>query len=188
MRVSGLDFRNPVGIETFNCFKKVCVIERSTNEYSRSVPTPKDVQVTAAKIPVKSLRKVQQQVEEDSASDCEPTMYAVAGSNIKPWNHPAGFPCPMADHKHEVSKCAEFFALSPVDGWEQIDNGRMCFSFLKSKTVCKSRKCINHPNVPKALKCTLCASWAKSKGLALFSIFCFVNKRNMGILELLWLN
>ena len=27
MTVSGLDFRNPVGAETFNCFKKVCVIE-----------------------------------------------------------------------------------------------------------------------------------------------------------------
>ena len=31
MTVSGLDFRNPVGVETFNCFKKVCVIERNTN-------------------------------------------------------------------------------------------------------------------------------------------------------------
>ena len=31
MTVSGLDFRNPVGAETFNCFKRVCVIERNTN-------------------------------------------------------------------------------------------------------------------------------------------------------------
>ena len=30
MTVSGLDFRNPVGVEIFNCFKKVCFIERNT--------------------------------------------------------------------------------------------------------------------------------------------------------------
>ena len=177
MTVFRLDFRNPVGVKTFNCFKKVCVIERNTNECSRSNPMPKEVQVTAVKKSVKSLYKVQQQEEEDSGSDTEPPVYTVAGSNSKPWNPPAGlkFPCPMADYKHEVSKCTEFFALSPVDRWEQIYNGKMCFSCLKSKTVCKSRKCINHPNVPKALKCTLCASWVESKGLASFSIF-FVNK------------
>ena len=54
-------------------------------------------------------------------SETEPTVYAMAGSNPKPWNPPSGFPCPMADHKHEVSKCAEFFALSPSDRWEQIE-------------------------------------------------------------------
>ena len=41
MPVSGLDFRNPVGVETFNSFKKVCVIERNTNERSRSDPMPR---------------------------------------------------------------------------------------------------------------------------------------------------
>ena len=112
---------------------------------------------------------------------------AVAGSNSKPWNPSAGlkFPCPMA--YHEVNKCAEFFALSPEHRWEQIDKGRMCFSCLKSKIFCKSRNWINHPNVPKVLKCAICASWAESKGLAPSSIF-FVNERNMVILELLWLN
>ena len=34
MTVAGLDFRNPVGLETFNCFKKVCIIERNTSECS----------------------------------------------------------------------------------------------------------------------------------------------------------
>ena len=27
MTISGLDFKNPVGIEMFNCFKRVCIIE-----------------------------------------------------------------------------------------------------------------------------------------------------------------
>ena len=65
----------------------------------------------------------------------------------------------MADHKHEVSTCGEFFALSPLDRWEQIDKGRMCFSCLKPKTICKSRKFTNYGNVLKVVKCVICASW-----------------------------
>ena len=34
MTMSGLDFKNPVGIETFNCFKNICVIERNMCESS----------------------------------------------------------------------------------------------------------------------------------------------------------
>ena len=36
----------------------------------------------------------------------EPSVYAVAGSNLKPWNLPSGlkFPCPMADHKNGNNK------------------------------------------------------------------------------------
>ena len=113
--LSGLDFRNLVGAETFNCIKKVCIIERNTNESSRSDPSPKEVQNTAEKKGMKPNYKVQQQDEDSSGSETEPTVDAMAGSNHKPLNPPSGlkFPCPMADHKHEVS--AEFFALSPLD-------------------------------------------------------------------------
>ena len=38
MTISGLDFKNPVGIETFNCFKNICVIERNTCESARTDP------------------------------------------------------------------------------------------------------------------------------------------------------
>ena len=130
MTVLGLDFKNSVGAETFNCFKRVCVIERNTNKCLRSDPNPKDVQVTAVKKNVMSTYKVQQQEEEGSENESEPTVYGLVASNQKPWNPPAGlkFPCPMADHKHEVSKCAEFFALSPLEMWDLKDKGRMCFS------------------------------------------------------------
>ena len=40
MTISGLDFNNPVGIETFNCFKKICIIERNTCESARTDPAP----------------------------------------------------------------------------------------------------------------------------------------------------
>ena len=91
----------------------------------------------------------------------------------KPWNPPPGlkFPCQLTNHKHEVSTCAEFFSVSPLDCWEKIEKGRMCFSCLKSRSVCKTRKCNNVASVPEILKWAVCASWAVSKGLAQFSIF-----------------
>ena len=42
---------------------------------------------------------------------------------------------------------------------------------MKPKTVCKGKKCTNVGSFPEVLKCTVCASWAESKGLAPFSIF-----------------
>ena len=84
MTVSGLDFRNPVGVETFNCFKKVCIIERNTNESSISDPSSKEVQNSAVKKVMKSNYKVQQQERDSSGSETEPTVYAMAGSNPKP--------------------------------------------------------------------------------------------------------
>ena len=32
MSKNSLDFRNPEGLDTFNCFKRVCEVERNTNE------------------------------------------------------------------------------------------------------------------------------------------------------------
>ena len=65
----------------------------------------------------------------------------------------------------------KFFNLSPVDRWEKIEKGRMCYSCLKHKNICKGWKCTNVSSVPEVLKCTICAAWAESKGLAPFSIF-----------------
>ena len=47
--IAGLDFKNPMGIETFNCFKRVCIIKRNTTECSRYDPVPKEVQNTGVK-------------------------------------------------------------------------------------------------------------------------------------------
>ena len=54
----------------------------------------------------------------------------------------------------------------------------MCYSCLKPKTICKGRKCHHVSSVPEVLKCAICASWAESKGLALFSIFFCKQKQN----------
>ena len=74
--IAGLDFKNPVGIENFNCFKKVCHIKRNTNENSRSYPTPRKAQRTGVKKPVKSCHKIQQLEDERSGSETEITVWA----------------------------------------------------------------------------------------------------------------
>ena len=109
MRIAGLDFKTLVGIDTFNCFKRVCIIERNKNESSRSDPVPKEVQNTAVKKVTKSTYKVLQQEGDSSGTETETTIHAISGPVPKPWNPPFGlkFPCPMT--------CAAFFALSPLD-------------------------------------------------------------------------
>ena len=74
-------------------------------------------------------------------------------------------------HKHEVRKSKNFFYMSPRDRREKLEKGRMCFSCLEPRGVCKLRSCVNHFNVPKALKCAQCALWAESKSLAPLSNF-----------------
>ena len=110
MPISGLDFKNPVGSETFNCFKKVCVIKRNTNESSISDTTPREVQSTGVKKLIKSSHKVQQLENESSGSETEITAHAMSGPAPKPWNPPLGlkFPCPLTNPKHKVSTCPEF--------------------------------------------------------------------------------
>ena len=73
MTISGLDFKNPVGIETFNCFKRLCIIDRNMNERSRSDPIPKEVQNAALKTVAKFTYKVLQQEGDSSGSETEPT-------------------------------------------------------------------------------------------------------------------
>ena len=60
MTITGLEFKNSVGIDTFNCFKKVCIIGRNTNECSRLDPAPKQPQNIVVKKGSKATYKVHQ--------------------------------------------------------------------------------------------------------------------------------
>ena len=77
MTISGLDFKNLVGTETFNCFKKICIIERNTCESARTDPAPVETQSTGTKKSVKSSHKVQVQEDEYTEIDSEMGIHAV---------------------------------------------------------------------------------------------------------------
>ena len=144
MKIAGLDFKNLVGIEIFNCFKRVCIFERNTTKCSRSDPVPKEVQNTGVKKMTKSMHKV-----------LSKKMKVMA-----------------VKMKLRSMLCQDqLHNLSPLDRWEKIEKGRMCFSCLKPRSICKTRNCNNVASVSEILKCTFCASWVVSKRLAPFSIF-----------------
>ena len=88
MTIAGLDFKNPVGNETFNCFKRVCIIERNTTESSRYEPVSREVQNSGVKKMIKSLHKVLQQEDESSGSENEATVHAMSGPAPNPWKCP----------------------------------------------------------------------------------------------------
>ena len=71
MTIAGLDFKNPLGLELLNCFRRVCIIERNTNKSSRLEPTAKENPTIGVKKPVKSSHKVQQMETENSDSETE---------------------------------------------------------------------------------------------------------------------
>ena len=172
----GLDFRNPVGLSTFECFKSVCIMERNTGEIGRTV------EANPVQNSPRSKTKPQfstHQVDYYSYGD-EQDLITVHSSSETPtqakpkqWSYPQSlkYPCPIANHKHEIATCVEYFAYSPAERWAKIDKGRICYCCLKPKSICQSRRCSNKATVPEVLKCLVCSEWAATKGMAPFSIF-----------------
>ena len=121
----------------------------------------------------KSVHKVVDTTEDDLEEMHETTAFATSYHNTKWYPANLKFPCPLSGHKHELSTCQEFFSFSPVERWERMDKGKLCYACLSPKDVCTDRRCGFENKVPETLKCQGCAPWARSKKLAPFSIlFC----------------
>ena len=59
----GHDFRNPVGPDTFACFKRICIIERNINENHRENMIPNNNQSLSTKKTVKSSTRFKARVK-----------------------------------------------------------------------------------------------------------------------------
>ena len=117
--MAGLDFRNPAGPHNFACFKKIYVIKRNMNENPGKNLDSNDNQVVSSKKTIKSNYQIQIQNEE--IPDQEECIHTVKNTDPTPWNpSELNFPCPLGNHKHEVSSCTEFFNLTPLDRWDKI--------------------------------------------------------------------
>ena len=92
------------------------------------------------------------------------------------------FPCPLSNHQHEMSTCAEFFSLSPGDRLNKMEKGRICYSCMAPKDVCVNRRCSFEAKIPESLKCQGCAVWAQPKNLAPLSVF-FCRKKEHATLR-----
>ena len=175
MNTAGLDFRNPEGSNTLACFKRVCMIERNTNENYRENSNTVSSSTTPNNKKAHSSNHLLSELDEEVPVQ-EPHVMTVktpspaarlSRTPTTKWK----FPCPLVNHDHEVKKCREFFDMSPRERWEKLEKNKMCFYCLGSRKVYKTRKCVNFSKISNILKCTQCASWAAPKGLALFSFF-----------------
>ena len=175
MTRGGMD---PEGIGVYTVFKNLCIIERNKSEGSRipdkvSSPKVKPRSPRSPRTKPKSIHKVADMIENDVEEMHDAGVFATSYHNIKWYPADLRFPCPLSDHKHELSTCQEFFSFSPVERWNKMDKGKLCYVCLSPKDVCTNRKCGFEDKVPKTLKCQGCAPWARSKELAPFSIlFC----------------
>ena len=196
MSKNQLDFQNPEGLETFNCFKQVCVIERNTNENFRNEPetkrrgqvvdnagqqSPRSATVPAAKKMPRSSHKVQIEKRDSLDSESESSAYTTFNRSVKPWSPSPKmkFPCALKDHKHEVSQCPKFFKMSPVAKWKSVSRSRVRYTCLRPRLVCTEKLCSFSKKIPDVLKCQICAPWAESKGLAPLSVL-FCAKKSHG--------
>ena len=71
--------------------------------------------------------------------------------------------------------------MSPVERWNKIDKGKLCYSCLCPKDVCTTQRCSQESKVPESLKCHGCAPWASSKNLSPLSILFCRNKEHASL-------
>ena len=157
MTTAELDFRNPEGPNTLACFKKVCLIERNTNENYRDNSSISSSTASNNKKALSSAHLVSDLDEEVPVQEQRAMTVKTPNTTPRPnWNPPTKlkFPCPVVNHDHEVREYKEFFDMSPRESWEKLEKNRMCFSCLGPRKVCKTKTCVNLSKVPKILKCS----------------------------------
>ena len=111
-----LDYKNSTGMEAYNVFKNLCIIERNTSEGSRTADKPSSPKPKprSPKPKPKSAFKVQESMDESSDDDVG--VFA-SFHNKKRYPSHLKFPCPIGNHQHEMNTCAEFFSLNPTERW-----------------------------------------------------------------------
>ena len=181
MTKAGLDYKNPMGVVAYSVFKNLCIVERNKSEGARGAekthsPKAKPRSPKAQTSPCPKPKSVHQVSEE--AEVINQAVFATSYHNVK-WYLPGlKFPCPMANHKHELATCSEFFSFNPAERWSKMEKGKICYACLQPKDVCVTKKCKFETRVPETLKCHGCAPWACSKDLAPFSILFCQNKEH----------
>jgi len=173
MYLRGLDYRNPAGFQTFLCFRSICEMERSAME------PYKDSDTTGNK-KTRSVFAAEAVISSESDSDDKPAVHTTGSKNMSSankktnsgpptftqWYKPGlKFPCPLLDHKHEITKCSEFFTLNPRERRGLIQNKTICFTCLRPKDKCKAKKCSITSKIPQDLLCVGCKTYAKTMGM-----------------------
>ena len=180
MTKAGLDYKNPVGEEAYKIFKNLCIIERNKSEGSRDLEKPTEPKPRSPRSPrVNKSKSVHKVVEDDrskSDNESDSGVFATSYHNTKWYQAGLKFPCPLRNHQHEVNTCAEFFSFSPAERWSKMERGKICYTCIRPKDQCSTKKCTLDTKTPETLKCQGCAPWAQANKLAPLNIL-FCRKR-----------
>ncbi len=116
MTRNNLDYKNPAGPAAYKVFKNLCIVERNTSEGSRipEKPSSPKTKPRSPKPKPKSVYKIQEKNESCSDDELQPSTFATTFHNQQWYPPNLKFPCPIGNHKHEMSTCSEFFSLNPV--------------------------------------------------------------------------
>ena len=173
-----LDWRNPLGADTYDCFRYICTMEKNMLEAARdnggfsipqAIPTPSlNSGVSSSKNKSKGVFTTFDQ--SDPESDDDPITGVQVAAGHSDWIKPGSkhkFPCPLQNHDHEIAACPDFLTLTPKDRWIKIPKGQICYTCLKPKGmkgVCKTRRCTEEKMISQVLLCAACTPWAAAKG------------------------
>ena len=139
-------------------FKTLCIIERNKSEGSRvpektGSPKLKTRSPRSPRTKPKSVHKVADLIENDTEEMHDTGVFATSYNKVRWYLVNLRFPCPLVGHSHEISTCEEFFLFNPVERWNKMDKGKLCYTCLSPKDVCVNRRCEFEEKVPKTLKC-----------------------------------
>ena len=121
-----LNWKNPLGEDTNNCFRHICVMEKNMLEAARDNGGFSTVQTTpnlptggGAALPKNKAKGVFTTfdfLDPESEDEITFNTHPIAGHSnwIKPGSQ-YKFPCPLQNHNHEIAACLEFLTLTPKD-------------------------------------------------------------------------
>ena len=121
-----LDWRNPLGEETYKCFRYICVMEKNMLEAARDnggfsfVQAPSTAPTSGSNTSAKSKSKgvfVTLNLSDPESEDEVTTNAHIIMGNSN-WIKPGSthkFPCPLQNHDHEIAACSDFLTLTPKD-------------------------------------------------------------------------
>ena len=121
-----LDWRNPLGEETYKCFRYICVMEKNMLEAARdkggfsSVQAPSTAPTngsnTSAKSKSKGVFVTLNLSDPESEDEVTTNAHIIMGNSnwIKPGSTHK-FPCPLQNHDHKMAACSDFLTLTPKD-------------------------------------------------------------------------
>ena len=142
-----LDWRNPLGKETYKCFRYICVMEKNMLEAARdnggfsSVQAMSTAPISGSNMSAKSKSKgafaTLNLSDPESEDEVTTSAHVITGNST--WIKPGSthkFPCPLQNHDHEIAACSDFLTLTPKDRWFKIPRGCICYTCLKPKGEC----------------------------------------------------